>query len=49
MIKQGNGFSLREHEKKLRELCKYKDYKIFKVYKDAGISAKDMECRPAFQ
>jgi site-specific DNA recombinase len=49
MIKQGNGFSLGEQEEKLRELCKYKDYEIFKVYKDAGISAKDMEHRPAFQ
>lgn len=49
MIKQGNGFSLGEQEEKLRELCKYKDYEIFKIYKDAGISAKDMEHRPAFQ
>ena len=49
MIKQGNGFSLGEQEEKLRELCKYKDYEIFKVYEDAGISAKDMEHRPAFQ
>lgn len=30
-------------------MCKYKDYTIFKVYKDAGISAKDMKHRPAFQ
>lgn len=43
------GFSLGEQEEKLRELCKYKDYDIFKVYKDAGISAKDMQHRPAFQ
>ena len=43
------GFSLGEQEEKLRALCKYKDYKIYKVYKDAGISAKDMEHRPAFQ
>ncbi len=43
------GFSLGEQEEKLRELCKYKDYDIFKVYKDAGISAKDMQHRPALQ
>ena len=48
-IKQGNGFSLGEQEEKLKQLCKYKEYEIFKVYKDAGISAKDMEHRPAFQ
>lgn len=44
-----NGFSLGEQEEKLKALCKYKDYKIYKVYKDAGISAKDMANRPAFQ
>ena len=43
------GFSLGEQEEKLRQLCKYKDFEIFKVYKDAGISAKDMTNRPAFQ
>ena len=48
-IKRGNGFSLGEQEEKLKALCKYKDYEIFKVYKDAGISAKDMTNRPAFQ
>ena len=43
------GFSLGEQEEKLKALCKYKEYKIYKVYKDAGISAKDMQHRPAFQ
>ena len=43
------GFSLGEQEEKLRQLCKYKDFEIYKVYKDAGISAKDMEHRPQFQ
>ena len=43
------GFSLAEQEEKLRQLCNYKDFEIFKVYKDAGISAKDMKNRPAFQ
>ena len=40
------GFSLGEQEEKLRQLCKYKD---FEIYKDAGISAKNMKDRPAFQ
>ena len=43
------GFSLGEQEEKLRQLCKFKGFEIFKVYKDAGISAKDMKNRPAFQ
>ena len=43
------GFSLGEQEEKLRQLCKYKDFEIFKIYKDAGISAKDIKNRPAFQ
>lgn len=48
-IKLENGFSLGEQEEKLKQLCKYKDYTVFKVYKDAGISAKDMKHRPALQ
>ena len=47
-IKLENGFSLGEQQEKLEQLCKYKDYTVFKVYKDAGISAKDMKHRPAF-
>ena len=43
------GFSLGEQEEKLRQLCEFKEYQIFKVYQDAGISAKDMEHRPGFQ
>lgn len=43
------GFSLAEQEEKLKQYCKYKEFEIFKIYKDAGISAKDMENRPAFQ
>ncbi len=43
------GYSLSEQLEKLKELCKYRDYKIYNVYEDAGISAKDMEHRPAFQ
>lgn len=43
------GFSLGEQEEKLKQLCAYKEYEVFKVYCDAGISAKDMEHRPKFQ
>ena len=43
------GFSLAEQKEKLVQLCKFKEYEVFKVYKDAGISAKDMKNRPAFQ
>ena len=43
------GFSLGEQEEKLKQLCKYKGFEVFKVYKDAGISAKDMKNRPQFQ
>ena len=43
------GFSLGEQEEKLRQLCKYKNFEIYKIYKDAGISAKNMKDRPAFQ
>ncbi|MBQ3475656.1 MAG: recombinase family protein [Bacilli bacterium] len=43
------GFSLGEQEEKLKQLYKYKEYEVYKVYCDAGISAKDMEHRPKFQ
>ena len=43
------GFSLGEQKEKLLQLCKFKEYGVFKVYEDAGISAKDMAYRPAFQ
>ena len=43
------GFSLPEQEKRLRAMCEYKGYKIYKVYKDAGISAKTGNHRPAFE
>ena len=41
-------FSLRKQEERLREFCKFKRYEIFKVYKDAGISAKN-DKQPAYQ
>ena len=43
------GFSLPEQEKRLRAMCEYKCYEIYKVYKDAGISAKTGNKRPAFE
>ncbi|MEG2348368.1 MAG: recombinase family protein [Clostridia bacterium] len=43
------GFSLGEQREKLISLCKFREYQVFKIYEDAGISAKDMENRPAFQ
>ena len=42
------GFSLPEQEKRLRAMCEYKNYEIYKVYKDAGISAKTGNYRPEF-
>ena len=43
------GFSLGEQKEKLLQLCKFKEYEVYKIYEDAGISAKDMAHRPAFQ
>lgn len=43
------GFSLPEQEKRLRAMCEYKNYEIYKVYKYAGISAKTGNKRPAFE
>ena len=43
------GFSLPEQEKRLRAMCEYKGYVIYKLYKDAGISAKTGNYRPAFE
>lgn len=43
------GFSLGEQKEKLLQLFSFKDLEVYKVYKDAGISAKDMEHRPQFQ
>ncbi|MDD2208520.1 MAG: recombinase family protein [Bacilli bacterium] len=42
------GFSLPEQKERLEALCKYKGYEIYKFYEDAGISAKNIESRPAF-
>ena len=43
------GFSLKEQEDRLRKMCEYKGYQIYKIYKDAGISAKTGNIRPAFE
>ena len=43
------GFSLPEQEKRLRAMCEYKGYEIYKVYEDAGVSAKTGNTRPAFK
>ena len=42
------GFSLGEQEEKLKQLCDYKGYEVYKVYADEGISAKN-DKRPAYQ
>ena len=42
------GFSLPEQEKRLRAMCEFKGYEIYKIYKDAGISAKTGNHRPEF-
>lgn len=42
------GHSLDEQEEKLKQLCEFKDYEIYKVYREEGVSAKNME-RPKFQ
>ena len=43
------GFSLGEQEEKLKQLYTFKEYQVYKVYQDRGISAKDMEHRQGFQ
>ena len=42
------GFSLPEQEKRLKAMCEFKGYEVYKVYEDAGISAKIGNKRPAF-
>ncbi len=43
------GFSLPEQEKRLRTMCEYKGYEIYKVYEERGISAKTGNHRPKFE
>ena len=42
------GHSLDEQEESMRNLCAYKKYEIYKVYREEGVSAKSMN-RPKFQ
>jgi len=42
------GHSLDEQEDRLRKLCKFKGYKIYKVYREEGVSAKNTN-RPKFK
>lgn len=39
---------LSEQKERLEAMCKFKGYQIYKFYEDAGISAKNMKDRPAF-
>ena len=43
------GHSLDEQLDRIKAFCKFKDYKICKVYREDGKSAKDMKGRPEFQ
>ncbi len=42
------GFSLPEQKERLEALCKFKGYKIYDYYTDAGISAKTGNHRPEY-
>ena len=37
------GFSLPEQEKRLRAMCEYKGYEIYKLYKDAGFEVGEVD------
>lgn len=40
------GYSLAEQERALSGYCEKNDYEIYSIYRDAGISAKDIKHRP---
>ena len=42
------GHSLDEQECKLKQLCEFKGYEIYKIYREEGVSAKNTN-RPKFQ
>ena len=42
------GHSLDEQECRMKQLCEFKNYEIFKVYREKGVSAKNTN-RPKFQ
>lgn len=37
------GHSLDEQEDRLKKLCDYKEYEIYKIYREEGVSAKSMK------
>jgi site-specific DNA recombinase len=43
------GFSIRAQEQKLADYARIKDWQIYKIYADEGISGKDIKGRPAVQ
>jgi site-specific DNA recombinase len=43
------GFSIRAQEQKLKDFARIKDWSIFKIYMDEGISGKNLTERPAVQ
>ena len=43
------GFSLPEQEKRLRAMCEYKNYEVYDVYEERGISVKTGNYRPEFE
>jgi len=43
------GFSIRAQEQKLKDYTKIKDWSIYKLYMDEGISGKNLVDRPAMQ
>ena len=43
------GFSLPEQEKRLRAMCEYKNYDVYDVYEERGISSKTGHYRPEFE
>jgi site-specific DNA recombinase len=43
------GFSIRAQEQKLADYARIKDWQIYKIYADEGISGKDIKGRPAIK
>lgn len=43
------GFSLPEQKERLEAFCKFKNYKVYDYYQDAGISAKTGNYRPEYE
>ena len=41
------GFSIRAQEQKLRDYVRLKEWSVFKIYADEGISGKNITERPA--